>query len=376
MNDPVIQTAALKDEDKPIFLVNALPAKYGDSLWVTYGTKGQPHHLLIDGGTASAADHIRALIQELPEAQRVIELLVVTHVDSDHIWGILKILLEKSLPAKINQVWFNAYKHLAPKEEAERLGAVMGDKLSTAIDAHQLPWNNAFGGNAVVIPEDPEQPLPVIHLSGGMKLTLLSPTPAKLADFKDQWEKEIEKARLKAALKDTAPEEKAPEGLEKLGADTATIETLNQLGYDSDSSKGNGTSIAFLAEFAGKTVLFSGDAHPTLVWSSLNRYSKEKVKINLLKVSHHGSTGNTGFELVEKIDCRHYLVSTNHQQHPTMQTIAYIVMRGTANPTIYFNYATQQHKAWESVISKGKYVYQTKYPDDEGIIVDVMALPD
>lgn len=363
------------EQVKKIFTVTSFPATIGDSFWVTYGTEKELHYILVDGGTGGTRTAFTAHFDKLNEDNKELELLVVTHVDSDHIDGVLRIVEEESLPVKIKQIWYNSYKHLVEAEELEELGGKMGERLSKAINTHKIPWNESFGKKAVVVPKDEKEPLPSFDLPGDMKLTLLSPVPSKLKDLKSVWEAEVLRAKLVPGYGDAEIPAKLPDGIEELGSDDAPdFDELNKIRFTEDTSKGNGSSIAFLAEFAGKKVLFAGDAHPSIIISSLDRLDKGKHKIDLLKVSHHGSTGNTGDALIEKLDCKHYLFSTNHATHPTFNTMAYILKRGTGDPTFWFNYPTQKNKVWESVTLKGKHKYKTEYGGATGLTIDILGL--
>jgi hypothetical protein len=106
--------------------------------------------------------------------------------------------LLEALPAgvTIGDVWYNGYQHLA---HSSLLGAVQGERLSALLGhdvpgRQHLPWIQAFDGNAVVIPD--AGPLPQRTLPGGFEITLLSPTPEKLARLLPKWEAEVRKAGL------------------------------------------------------------------------------------------------------------------------------------------------------------------------------------
>ena len=59
----------------------------GDCLLLT---SGDGHHALIDGGrTKSFREQTWAVLQELAETKQVLDLVVVSHIDADHISGIL-----------------------------------------------------------------------------------------------------------------------------------------------------------------------------------------------------------------------------------------------------------------------------------------------
>ena len=68
--------------------IEMLPAGHGDCLWVEWGDGAQRRRMLVDGGTAGSFPALRARLRALPAGERRLELLVVTHVDADHIAAI------------------------------------------------------------------------------------------------------------------------------------------------------------------------------------------------------------------------------------------------------------------------------------------------
>ncbi len=130
-----------------MFRIDMLPAAQGDSLWIEYGPRTKPHRVLIDGGTAPTYDHLRARIMRLPERDRHFDLWIVSHVDADHIEGVIVLLQDRSLKLSVDDVWFNGWKHLP----TDRLGPAQGEMLSGILDrrkpwGRKLPWNLASGG--------------------------------------------------------------------------------------------------------------------------------------------------------------------------------------------------------------------------------------
>src|SRR5438045_2654939 len=105
-----------------------LPAAQGDALWIEYGDPQRPRRVLIDGGTASSwQDGLRTRIESVPRDERHFELLIVTHIDADHIDGALALLTEESLDASFGDVWFNGWRHL-PETPLESLGPIEGER--------------------------------------------------------------------------------------------------------------------------------------------------------------------------------------------------------------------------------------------------------
>lgn len=344
-----------------IFNINFLPARYGDSLWIEYGDEDQPNIILIDGGTGETRKEIRDLINELPEP-RHIELLVVTHIDQDHIEGILKILEEETLGFTIGSIWFNGWSHLPDNGKVEFFGPVQGERLTAAILKHKLSWNTHFNKEAVVINEVGN--LPEIILKDGFKITLLSPTRSNLIKLKQFWKKEVEDANLQPGF-GLQIEEENDEEIEVFGIEKPDIDELIKLPFKEDKTAANGSSIAFLGEFAEKRVLFSGDSFPSVILHSLNRIEKDLFPIDLFKLSHHGSSSNTSPALIEKLDCKKFAISTNgsRYEHPDDVTIARLIKLGGDETQLFFNYRTKYNEKWDDGILKLKYKYYTTYPD-------------
>ena len=93
----------------------------------------------------------------LPEDERRFELLIVTHIDGDHIEGALGLLDAEELGVTFDDVWFNGFRHL-PDSPLESLGPVEGELLTDVIVRRNLPWNAAFDGGPVVAPTEGELP--------------------------------------------------------------------------------------------------------------------------------------------------------------------------------------------------------------------------
>jgi glyoxylase-like metal-dependent hydrolase (beta-lactamase superfamily II) len=101
------------EEPELMLRIEMLPARQGDALWIEYGEDPQrPHRVLCDAGTPGTWPVVQARIADLPEGQRAFELLVVSHVDADHIGGSLPLLTDTRLGATFDDVWFNGWRHL------------------------------------------------------------------------------------------------------------------------------------------------------------------------------------------------------------------------------------------------------------------------
>src|SRR4029434_6210661 len=90
-----------------------LLALHGDCIWIECGEDGNTHHVLIDGGPVAAFPALRARVEAIPKERREVELLVVTHIDADHIDGIVKLLRHPEAELKYREMWFNGWPQLS-----------------------------------------------------------------------------------------------------------------------------------------------------------------------------------------------------------------------------------------------------------------------
>lgn len=345
----------------PIFDLEMLPADYGDCLWIEYGDPADPSRVLIDCGPTSTFPRLKAKVEALPEKERRFELFVLTHIDADHIGGTIPFFKDEKLGVEFGDVWFNGWKHL-PKD---KLGAKQAEIFSTLVRDRKLPWNAAADGGPLMVGKDE---LPVYTLPGGLRLTLLSPTRDRLIKLRARWEKELRQHGLTPGSK--VEYRKFLGGTRTLSTD---VEALADSKFKADVTPPNGSSIAFLAEFEGKSALFTADAHVPVVVDSIRALLRqrgwEKLRCDLLKVSHHASQGNTSAELIQLLDCDRYLISTSGARfhHPDRETVARMIRYGGEKPRLCFNYRSKDNRVWAREDLQERYGYRALFPeDDEG----------
>lgn len=360
-----------------MFSIEMLPAYEGDCFWIEYGSADNPRRMIIDAGRK---DTYRELGDRLASLTDPVELFVMTHIDDDHIFGAVPLFADERFENTIfKDVWYNGYTHLdraiARRPPEDTLGAVNGEIFAALIQRDRFPWNEAFDhGATIVIPD--EGKLPTIELEDDMKLTILAPSWTSLTALKRFWEKELEElenVELEPGDAEASLEIFADRRVlqpDVLGA-FIDVEDLIEQPYQSDTKEPNGSSIAFLAEHDGHAVLFTGDAHPPLLEQSIARLLQERdqtvLPLDALKVSHHGSKKNTSAALLDLLDCRRFLISTNgaRHSHPDQEAIARIVYHNYQNPEpteLYFNYESPQNSVWADDDLRQEWNYLTHYP--------------
>lgn len=361
-----------------------LPARYGDCILIEYGKRSDPRRILIDAGTEPTWDDLKLRLERVKR----LELFVLTHVDADHIAGAIPFLEEsRTTDLEIGEVWFNGWPQIddpnrqrapVPPDGPKRNGLLsvrQGEVFSALLADPDVPrpWNTEFGGGPVQVGGDGQ--LPTVVLPGKMKLTILSPTPKQLGRLRTKWSTEIRRHGLIPGQHSQFRKFLAREP--ELRTDSVYLADTK---FRSDGSVPNASSIAFLAEYRGRAVLFGGDAVPTVLTKSIKRLLEERgtprLVLDAYKVPHHGSRGNTSMKLLELLDCNRYLISCNGDVHklPDNETIGRIIQGGGQNPELIFNYDCERTEVWGTKQSrKGNPEFTATYGDEGRIVVDLTS---
>jgi len=356
--------------------IRALPARQGDSIWIRWGASGEMHQMIIDMGTEGSGKRLRDRFTALPEAQRKLDLLVITHVDADHIGGVLTCLAEaEPLPGfDVDDIWFNGFVHLSggtvsTRTNLEPMGPVQGERLSNWLKKQR--WNKAFDGGRVC--REVEKPLHVVALPGNLRLTVLGPTPVRLSNLIDNWEAAVHEAIEMGSLD---PQIVAP-GLEIMGSGDAPtliseddLLALAQSRDDQfDHGKPNGASITLLLEYENRKLILAGDAFSLDLVEAIKTVSpSERLHLDVFKLPHHGSRNNVHRDLVESVDCDRWLISTDGTmfKHPDPEAIARIIKFSTQrNPRLSFNVPSMYNQWWANPSWKRRFEYETEYGNAE-----------
>ncbi len=347
-----------------------LDARQGDAVWVRWG---QGRQLLVDMGTSRTGRGLAERFRALPEGQRAFELLVVTHVDVDHIGGVLTGLVEPDAPVPVSfaDVWFNGWEHLhgqVPADERsplEPMGGVQGERLTTWLRDHA--WNAAFE-RAAVLRTDAE--LPRVELPDGLTITVLAPTQQRLADLVAEWRDAVEHALERGTLDEVSP------GLEPMGPSTPPVldtvvdlEILSEDPFEPDPSRPNATSIALLLEHEGRRALLTGDATSAELLGGLGLLAPPgRVPVDLVKLPHHGSRNNVSRELVQRLDCRRWVFSSDGTtfRHPDAVAVSRVVRDAGPDVELVFNVPSTFNGWWANPDWQTRFGYTASY----GVPVD------
>lgn len=357
-------------------VVEVLPAAYGDCLWIECWRDGaRPWRMVVDGGPPEAAAALASRVDALPASEREIDVVVVTHIDSDHIGGVLP-LLERS-DVTFGDVWFNGLPQLPEDEGVQTRSVAEGEDLvqlvTGATRAGALPWNRIVGGDAIVTPDD--RTFCELAPPGGPRITLLSPTRKRLRALRGKWEAELARVRSRESEETEPPTPAEP--LDDLAA-LAGTKTAN------DTSVPNGSSIAFLLEHRGASCLFGADAFPSVLGGALRALVKARggipIEVDAVKVPHHGSQKNVSAKSLALVRAKHYLISTSGERfgHPDDIALARVVTSAQPGSTVWFNYApTPRTERWADRALTTEHGYTTRFGDGtKPVRVELPARPE
>lgn len=320
--------------------LNILPAYNGDSILImTYDEKGNEFIILIDGGTPSTFEY--SLKKHLKTLTRI-DLLVLTHIDNDHIGGLIN-FFNNSIIDKIEicEIWYNqpdldfyyqkSDKALISVPQAEDWKTLIKQKKSDVLIKEITTENGIININS-------------------LEFTILSPTKAIKNKLYEVWLKEKNKPK-KVAHKSLISNSTSDY--------SKSLDELNKIDFKPEKSINNdiynSSSISFKLKCPDISFLLLADSRPEVVSNSLRDlgYSvMTPLEVNFVKISHHGSLNNTSQELLSLIKSNNYLISTNggtsSHKHPSRETIARIVYKSNRLEdtvlNIYTNYDVDKLK--------------------------------
>src|SRR5512134_1262827 len=109
-----------------IFTLEAMHAKHGDALLLHYGPEDAPRLVMIDGGPAGVKTRLVERLVELRDVREDgddplrVEMLMVSHIDDDHVRGVQDLLQDledarkdqESPLLRIGTLWHNSFEDL------------------------------------------------------------------------------------------------------------------------------------------------------------------------------------------------------------------------------------------------------------------------
>lgn len=291
--------------------IRILKALHGDAIWISTDTKEGRKHLVIDTGPKGARKILKNIQKELTEKDEVIDLLIITHVDDDHLGGMQKLLsLNMIQPELYREVWINKGEDYRIDDELYGVGngRYMIEQLQD-MDINVLTEVTSGMQKAI----------------GDMNITVISPTISMFKDMSESWSK-IESNDQYSGESDSHKN---------------LIELISNKEVSPDTSMQNNASITILIEHEGKKYLFLGDVGTDAVIAGASEVFEDvPLAVDYIKLPHHGSSRNVTQLLVKAFPTENYILSTiGRSGKPHKQSIAWL-LKGSkaANINILSNY--------------------------------------
>lgn len=321
-----------------------MKAVNGDCIHISFkDNENISRNILIDGGldgtyytpSTNTFGELKSTVDKIKEGGEKIDLLVLTHIDNDHINGLLRWFeMDDSAHQLIETVWFNSGKLISeylkePENPDLALGlTIFKDSYTGVPEALRFEdylVKKKIWDRKIIIQDS-------VLEDKGIKIMVLSPSKKQLVKLLKEYKKKTgDEAYTSGRKKDWDVDIKAFIKEENRG-----------FKFHQDSSVKNGSSIVLLFTYEEKNYLFLADSHPKEVVKSLKKlgYSKENpIELELLQISHHGSKANNNVELFEITKTDNYVISTNSSSHnhPHKRSLARVL---SVNPkaAFHFNY--------------------------------------
>jgi hypothetical protein len=310
------------------FSLEALQAGPGDSLIVHYGDP--PLFILVDGGPKPTyskvlrkrLDALKDKWQDMDTQKLIIDLLLISHIDDDHIAGIVELLSDMCtreavgpLPYLIQTVWHNSFDDLigrgadalqrklasaatsppGHRHQPAMLSAGVVASVNQGREIRRLarqlgiPLNSGFESLILATDDRPA----TLEIAAGLRLRVLGPTEGRLRALQSHWEKMVRR------LQDSETN------------DARLVEYV-------DRSVSNLSSIIVLLEAKvgqdTKRMLLTGDARGDDLLEMIDEYQLApggRLHVDVFKIPHHGSDRNADPKLFELVTADHYVISAN-----------------------------------------------------------------
>jgi beta-lactamase superfamily II metal-dependent hydrolase len=339
----------------------------GDCLLLE-GSKGTT--VLVDGGMlGSYNEHVAPSLGAMREQDRRLDLVYVSHIDEDHIAGILRLMddevawrvFERQVkiknkkasklkpanprPPEVKELWHNVFQDVVEDNRGELEDLLIASMKTTLLDQslhdafteldnlinserQALLLKHRLSAKQLGIPVNKPSKKKLMFIGKGgtvsksikrkeLSLTVVGPRRKELDDLRTQWndwveknKKAIERIRERAQI-----EADRIHADEALSFQNVLSNLAAELGDRTAVTPPNLASLMLVVTDQGKRILLTGDSHPVDIAAGLEHAKlvdkNKRAHFDVIKVQHHGSEHNLGEELFENVTADHYVFCGN-----------------------------------------------------------------
>ena len=383
-------------------IVHFLPAKAGDCLVLELDNK---NCILIDCGyPATYEEELKPLLQKLEKNGCKISLMIITHIDEDHISGAISFIedngdAENPHIIQVDEIWHNGIfntimnseiflKHetgkisenilskcrskkalLKKQFQGERgtISALQSKMFESVCAKYHYKINGVFNNGCVVKNKK--------YCFDNCEIMVLSPGITEIENFQKMLDRELirifgidylwnrteefeELLELIALYR--GMDEKGTFTMKQISVKTGDIQEWIGTSSLSKMNEINCASIVVAIKYKELNFLFMGDSESSLWKEQLEPY------YDLIKVSHHGTT-KPNLAWMECTKAKKILISTNggRHRHPEDDFLARAMMGEFEE--LYFNYNIQRKS--EILSMQKKYNFKAEF-EKRDILLD------
>lgn len=299
--------------------VELLKASYGDCIFININYDGKSFVIMIDGGPSYSYRHkergrmrpgaLQDKLDELKSQGKAIDLMIITHVDEDHIGGI-KAWFEHDFPTSdfVREIWINDDIEIEDVTNLQNTSTKAASFISMLRERGMPFCNKMVTG--------------VAKSYDWGRIIVLAPSVTDHNVIAHDIEKNLKNA----------------------DNDNYSINIKEILETDNKRVKvtpENDASIAILVQMNdGENDLFLGDSNIDTVINAIKDDDRIEKPLHCkwVKLSHHGSKNNFDPKLLEYVNADRFIFSTDgsYYGHPDKDVLAHLVDKTDAD--IYFNY--------------------------------------
>lgn len=302
--------------------IKILKAGSGDCIVINHNFK----NIIIDGGNEST--FLITEYNEIKSRKERINFLFVTHHDDDHIKGILDLFKEietKKEETIIENIIFNSPRKVLNKIEKITESNLLSYKQAYELEQYllnnqKINWETSLNTKELEIKlndsfDDPNLNFRLFSPNEDILKEYASNKGAYLtSDYRCDWDSPI----------------------------SVLIKSIDDKSQDTSAS--NMTSIVLLLTYNEKNYFFTADVTPIRLNQIIDeiRGENETINLELIKLPHHASYRSLNTTILQKINCKNFVVSTNSKKHflPNKRALLKILNNRKSNEKInfFFNY--------------------------------------
>jgi beta-lactamase superfamily II metal-dependent hydrolase len=305
--------------------------KGGDAITIQYGRLNSENNfsqkvIVIDGGTLDSGKKVVEHIKNVYKTNTV-DLIINTHPDNDHCSGLREIVNNLT----VKEMWLHMPWHLSKQfldifKDGKITNSSLKERLKDALNivselelmaeekgiALKQPFVREMYDNGVIKVLGPTKD----YYMELLPLFNSTPEPVKGSLF----------SRTFSTVKDVV----------STVFESMDIETLNETG---ETSPENNSSVISLFSYAGKKVLFTGDAGIPAIKKVITIADYNNITLNdlmVLQIPHHGSKRNLSPSILNSIKAESAYISCPKKgdpKHPAKKVTNALIRRGM-NPYV------------------------------------------